>query len=154
MEQLSRISLKILSAPTRFIFEQSPISFDFSFPSCPTGRTSNFSHSTCGTVLQTVAANQFPTADSRLGQFREATHLRHSRGALRGVVPGETGTMNSWKVGLSGQQRVTAPRMPNCLPVESRDFLGIYGALLAHFCGILGAEVRHSGGTYSYMFLY
>jgi hypothetical protein len=42
---------------------------------------------------------------------------------------------------------------PNSL-VENRLFLGIYGALFIRFFGILGAEVRHSGGTYSYMFLY
>ena len=30
--------------------------------------------------------------------------------------------------------------MPNCRPVEVRDFLGIYGALFLRFFGILGAD--------------
>ncbi len=41
----------------------------------------------------------------------------------------------------------TAPRMPNIRPVEIRDFLGNFGALLTGIFGIVGADRRHSGGT-------
>lgn len=38
--------------------------------------------------------------------------------------------------------------------VGNRVFHGNLGAQRARFLGILGAGRRHSGGTYSYMFLY
>ena len=39
-------------------------------------------------------------------------------------------------------------------PVESLDFLGKLGALGGVFVGIVGADVRHSRGAYSYMYLW